>query len=412
MIKINNKEQCCGCAACVQKCPKHCISFEEDKEGFYYPVVNEELCVDCGLCEKVCPVTNARSPKDMPQKVYAYKNENIDIRYRSSSGGFFTTIAETIIDDGGVVFGARFDNNWRVVHGFTETKEGLKYFRGSKYVQSFIGNSFKQVEEFLKLGKKVLFSGTPCQISALYLFLRKDYENLYTMDFVCHGVPSPGIFKWYLQERINEVALLGDKNSVSFSTITSIPKGDILIPNGIEIKDIRFRDKCTGWKKYSFALYLVKASADGEKIQLTLSKDCGQDFYLKGFIGDLYLRPSCYNCTSKSLSSNSDFTVADFWGQEDNVPEFDNDTGVSAILMNTDKAKFLISHMDGLHFLEMDFQTFFQQNPSIVHCVKRKRVSVKFWNLYGKYSFTDTISKTYKRNATDILYKIIDKILI
>lgn len=251
MIKINNKEQCCGCAACVQKCPKHCISFEEDKEGFYYPVVNEELCVDCGLCEKVCPVTNARSPKNMPQMVYAYKNENVDIRYRSSSGGFFTTLAETIIDDGGVVFGARFDNNWRVVHGFTETKEGLKYFRGSKYVQSFIGNSFKQVEKFLKLGKTVLFSGTPCQISALYLFLRKDYENLYTMDFVCHGVPSPGIFKWYLQERINEVAQKGDKNSVSFSTITSIPKGDILIPNGIEIKDIRFRDKCTGWKKYS-----------------------------------------------------------------------------------------------------------------------------------------------------------------
>lgn len=410
MINIKEKEQCCGCTACVQKCPKQCIGLAEDNEGFLYPKVNEQICIDCGLCEKVCPVINTRPPKATPAKVYAYKNPNEDVRFNSSSGGFFTTLAEKIIDEQGVVFGACFDSRWRVIHNYTETKEGLKAFRGSKYVQSFVGESFKQAEAFLKSGRKVLFTGTPCQISALHLFLRKQYENLFTMDFVCHGVPSPGIFRWFLQDKLNEVAHVGDKNSVSFPTITSIPKGDVLIPEGIEIKGIRFRDKCTGWKKYSFALYLAKASAEGEKIQFTLSKDLSLNSYLNGFINDLYLRPSCYSCQSKSLSSNSDFTVADFWGQDVTFPEFDNNTGVSAVLINSIRAKELIASIQNISLLEYDFDTFFRYNPSLYHSVKHKRSSSKFWKMYGRYPFAETVWRSYKNNLVDILVKIKQRI--
>lgn len=411
MINIKEKEQCCGCTACVQKCPKQCISLDEDNEGFLYPKINDQLCVDCGLCEKVCPVINTRPPKPTPAKVYAYKNPNEDVRFNSSSGGFFTALAEKIIDEQGVVFGACFDSRWRVIHNYTETKEGLKAFRGSKYVQSFVGESFKQAEAFLKSGRKVLFTGTPCQISALHLFLRKDYDNLYTMDFVCHGVPSPGVFRWFLQEKLNEVALEGDKNTVSLSTITSIPKGDVLIPKGVEIKGIRFRDKCTGWKKFSFALNLAKATADGEKIQFTLSKDLSLNPYLNGFINDLYLRPSCYKCHSKLLSSNSDFTVADFWGQDTSFPEYDNDTGVSAVLLNTAKAEELVESIHDINMTEKEFGTFFQYNPSLNHCVKRKRSSAKFWKLYGRYPFAETVRRSYKNNIIDIIIKIKQRLL-
>lgn len=219
------------------------------------------------------------------------------------------------------------------------------------------------------------------------------------------------MFRWFLQEKLNEVALEGDKNTVSLSTITSIPKGDVLIPEGVEIKGIRFRDKCTGWKKYSFALHLAKATADGEKIQFTLSKDLSLNPYLNGFINDLYLRPSCYNCHSKSLSSNSDFTVADFWGQDTTFPEYDNNTGVSAVLLNTAKAKELVESIHDINMTEKEFGTFFQYNPSLNHCVKRKRSSAKFWKLYGRYPFAETVRRSYKNNIIDIIIKIKQRLL-
>ena len=229
MIKIIQKEQCCGCSACLHICPKHSISFREDKEGFLYPQVDTATCIDCGLCEKVCPVLN-QGEERMPLKVYAAKHADDEIRMKSSSGGIFTLLADQIIDKGGVVFGARFNENWEVVHDYTETKEGLAPFRGSKYVQSNIGNSYKQVEEFLKTGREVMFTGTPCQVAGLKKFLRIDYENLLTVDFVCHGVPSPMVWRKYLAEEI-------------------VRQGNNPVVTGVN-----FRDKSTGWKKFSFVL--------------------------------------------------------------------------------------------------------------------------------------------------------------
>lgn len=165
MISILDKKKCCGCSACAQRCPKHCIKMIEDSEGFLYPKVDGDTCIDCGLCERVCPIQNPGEDR-VPLAVYAAKNPNEVIRRQSSSGGIFTILAEQIIDEGGVVFGAAFNDKWEVEHSYVENKEQLVKFRGSKYVQSRIGESYKDAKSFLKEGRRVLFSGTPCQIAA------------------------------------------------------------------------------------------------------------------------------------------------------------------------------------------------------------------------------------------------------
>lgn len=343
MIHITNKYNCCGCGACLQVCPHNCIEMCEDEEGFLYPKVNVDTCVDCGLCEKVCPVLNTGEARE-PLNVYAAKNPDEIVRLASSSGGVFSMLAEKIINQSGIVFGAMWNEKWEVVHGSSENIEDIYKFRGSKYVQSYTGNTFKEVKDALNEGRKVLFSGTPCQVAGLRLYLHKEYENLLTVDFVCHGVPSPGVFRWHLQEEINNYARSASKNSVSLPPIHNIPKGDVLVPEGIEIKDISFRDKRKGWKKYSFALTLAEALADGKQNTVSLSKCCNDYTWLKGF--DLYLRPSCFKCVFRSLRSGSDITIADYWGVHTLLPDFDDDKGVSALLTNTEKGQKFIDQLD------------------------------------------------------------------
>lgn len=308
MINIDHKSKCCGCNACVQRCPKQCILMHEDEEGFLYPKVDATLCIDCGLCEKICPVINQDEPKK-PAQCYVAINPEEDIRVKSSSGGIFTMIAERIIDEGGVVFGAAWNKNWQVEHTYTEVKEGLKIFRGSKYIQSIIGDTFIQAELFLKAGRKVLFSGTPCQIAGLKKFLCKEYDNLFTVDFVCHGVPSPGVFRWYMKE---ELSLYPDYS----------------------VKDICFRDKREGWKKFSFSIDLAKADS---KEFVTLSQTLYEHPFLTGFLNNYYLRPSCHRCPAKQFKSGANITLADYWGYTQSDKIKDDDKGVSAILVSTKK---------------------------------------------------------------------------
>ena len=262
MINIEDKKQCCGCSACVQRCPKQCIVMKEDEEGFLYPVADKDVCIDCNLCEQVCPVLRQREERE-PLDVYAAFNKNEEVRMQSSSGGVFTALAESIIKEGGVVFGARFNEDWEVVHDYVETVEGLSAFRGSKYVQSRIGCTFSQAEQFLKQGRKVLFSGTPCQIAGLKLFLRKEYENLLSVDFICHGVPSPGVWRQYLNEFI---ALMGNKKNSVFS-----PSKPMVLNSIRDISRIEFRNKRLGWKKFSFALTLSVPIGHGAKNTVLLS---------------------------------------------------------------------------------------------------------------------------------------------
>ena len=388
MVEIKEKKDCCGCNACVQKCPKQCISLKEDFEGFLYPIVDKATCIDCGLCEKVCPVLHQNEPRE-PLKVYAAKNYNEEIRKQSSSGGIFTLLAEKIIQESGVVFGARFDENWEVRHDYTETIEGLAAFRGSKYVQSRIEDNYLKAETFLKQGRKVLFSGTPCQIAGLKRFLRKEYENLLTVDFICHGVPSPGVWRRYLQETVVRMC---DKNSVSTDPI-SIEKA--------RIESISFRDKESGWKKYSFTLTLSATTWSGVKNTVSLSEVFPKNTFMKGFLADLYLRPSCYACPAKCGKSDSDITIGDFWGIQNYYPELDDDKGISLLIISNKNCKDLLLQVQLYEQKEIQHVYFKSVNcPS-----EREKFFLKETCIY------DRINKLCQNTKLTIIKKMIIRIL-
>lgn len=377
MINIKEKQDCCGCGACVQACPKQCIGMTADREGFFYPHVDDGICVDCGLCENVCPVINQNEPKE-PLFVYAAKNNNEEIRLKSSSGGIFTLLAEQIISEGGVVFGARFNENWEVVHDFTETIEGLAPFRGSKYVQSTIGDNFIKVKKFLSDGRKVLFSGTPCQISGLKKYLRKEYDNLVTVEVVCHGVPSPMIWRDYLDyKRAKRVA---GKNTVS-SSIDDMPV----------ITDISFRDKTNGWKKFGFKI--IYAASKAAENSVSKSSDTidyeitplNEDLFMRGFLKNLYLRPACHHCAVRHGRSGADISVADYWGVQSIHPDMDDDKGTGLVLINTERGENIyriISNQIGNK--TSDYNKAIMYNPCIVRSVNIPNRRQQFWSVYQK----------------------------
>ena len=309
-MRTLDKPVCTGCGACFSICPISCISMKQDTEGFLYPVIDDTGCTQCKKCEKTCSSIMNKGVEHKPLNVYAAKNHNEEIRYQSSSGGIFSLLAESVIREGGVVFGARFNNTWEVIHEYTETIEALNVFRGSKYVQSITGDTYKQAKGFLENSRKVLYSGTPCQIAGLKAFLKRDYDNILTLDFVCHGVPSPLVWKKYLGEVVN------------------MPDAQIL--------KIKFRDKKYGWKHYHFVL----TYSDKGKQSLFIEASTKNSF-MKGFIQNLYLRPSCHNCPVKSLKSGSDITIADYWGIQDILPEFDDDKGISLVMTNTEKGEMI-----------------------------------------------------------------------
>lgn len=333
MINILDKSQCCGCEACVQVCPKQCITFVEDTEGFRYPSVNTDQCINCSLCEKVCPVINQNNKKE-PLEVFAAKNKNEQDLFSSSSGGLFLIFANRIVKEGGVVFGARFDEHWNVVHSYSETEDGIRAFMGSKYVQSRIGSSYKEARDFLLKGRKVLFTGTSCQISGLKRFLQRDYENLLTIDVICHGVPSPKVWQRYLTE-------------IQLAT-PMVNKGSI--------KSISFRDKRINWKNFCFTLSFSETSIDRNPQIVSLTHLHREDPYMRLFLRNLILRPSCYKCPAKQGKSWSDLTIADFWGIERFYPEFDDERGVGLLMVNSEK---------GRHAMELDVDAMLMKEVSL-----------------------------------------------
>ena len=311
MIEIKDKHDCCGCEACVNACPKSCIDLLYDNEGFMYPSIRVDSCINCNKCVKACPVINKPNKTETPIETLSAINNDEGIRISSSSGGIFSLLAEWTIERGGVVFGAVFDEEWNVKHDYTNTKEDLFRFRGSKYVQSRICTAYKDAEKFLKQGIYVFFTGTSCQIAGLKRFLNKEYENLLTADCLCHGVPSPKVWNSYIKE------ITGDLN---------------------DIENISFRDKRTGWKKYSFTITLK----DGNKI----THPAYDDIYMKGFLSDLYLRPSCERCPTKSGRCRSDITLADCWGIDRFNPHMDDDNGTGLILVNSVKGQNIIHSLN------------------------------------------------------------------
>lgn len=361
MIEIVEKSDCVGCEACVQRCPKQCIVMKEDAEGFLYPQIDIEKCIDCGLCERVCPVINQGEPRK-PLVAYAAKNQDESVRLSSSSGGVFTALAEYVIAQGGVVFGARFDESWNVVHDYVETIEGLSAFRGAKYVQSRIGQSFLRAETFLKQGRMVLFSGLPCQITGLKKFLRKDYDNLITVELFCHGVPSPMVWKRFLEE-------------------------DVAIPH-IRLKSISFRDKVSGWKNYSF--FYSQEDANGVQLH---RMPFAKNLFMRGFLADLYLRPSCYHCPAKQFKSGSDLTIGDYWGVKLAHPELDDDKGVSAVLVNTDRGVKILQTVQHISLYASTFENVVKCNPALMKSAQEPAKRPLFFELLNQYKVSEIVVK-------------------
>ncbi len=263
-------------------------------------------------------------------KILAINNKDEQIRRKSSSGGVFYILANQVVALGGVVFGAKFDEDFQVVHGYTETAEGIEAFMQSKYVQSDVGTAYKDAEKFLKEGREVLFSGTPCQISALRKYLQKDYENLITVDFICHGVPSRRIWREYIDEMSKKK----------------------------EIVSVNFRDKTQGWRVFSLKIDY----ADGS----TYRKNLEEDIFVSGFLKNLYLRPSCYECSFRGFDRVSDITLADFWGVQREYPELFDDKGTSLVLIRSDKVyDMIMSQSENLVYKDIPEEVVRRTNSAV-----------------------------------------------
>ena len=321
MINITDKSKCTGCTACVTACPRQCIVMRRDRDGFDYPVANPDLCIGCGKCDALCPVLN---PRGKHEPVAAYAARVPGYMMESSSGGVFPQLAEDVIKAGGVVFGAVMNDDLTVGHSEAETMDEVQRMRGSKYVQSDMYSSYEDVRNYLEEGRKVLFTGTPCQIAGLNAYLGKEYDNLLTADVACHGVPSPGLWAKYADALERKY--------------------------GSSIADVRFRDKSSGWRRYSFSF-----RAGDRDVSVPYVKDP----YMTLFLQDMTLRPSCHACPAREGRSGSDLTLADLWNVAATVTEMDDDKGVSLVIANSVKG---CKALDGMDLRAVDAETARQMN--------------------------------------------------
>lgn len=363
MIEIKDKTDCVGCFACKNICPQNAISMIEDEYGFKYPSINYNICTNCGLCEKVCPIINKKEENRLNSKSYAAINKNAEVRMNSSSGGMFSIIAEYIINNGGVVYGAKFNDKFLVEHARAEKIEDIEKFRGSKYIQSDINKTFREAKKDLETGRKVLFTGTPCQVEGLKSYLIKDYDNLYTQDFICHGVPSKNIWEKYLEYRKKQ-----DKE---------------------EPKNISFRNKENkGWNEYQL---VFKYSNFNKYI------DHIDDLFMKAFLSDIALRDSCYKCQFKKKHRISDITLADFWGINNVVPEMNDEKGTSLILINSEKGEKIFRKLqEKIIYKEVDFEHAIKYNKSMIKSAETNKNRKTFFKELENNDFENLIDRYSK----------------
>lgn len=373
-MKIENLVTCTGCHACYSVCPKSAIAMAANDEGFLYPQIDAEKCVRCGQCERVCPALSPLQKEGEDTRAFAAINNDEKIRLESSSGGIFTALAQKVIDAGGVVFGAKFAPDLSVVHGWTDTADGLEDFRGSKYVQSVIGDLFKECKRFLDGGRKVLFSGTPCHIQGLKKYLGKEYENLLAIDCICHGVPSPLVWQKYVDFRAKKFGATRRK-----------------------IVKTSFRRKYSGWKMYSLSFSFAN---DSEYIG-----PLNRDPYMQMFLRDECLRGSCYACPCKSAARVSDISLADFWGIQVEFPELDDDKGTSFLVVHSEKGEEALKSLENCSVREIPLDAGLRHNPSLVKSVSRPQKretffrdlrTVRFEKMIRRYATTPFYVRAYR----------------
>lgn len=336
--EVASKDLCTGCTACASICPRKCICMTEDFDGFTYPkVVNEALCISCGACEQVCPILNQIEHKEFLTKAYAALSKSDLLRMESSSGGIFSELSKIVIQSRGIVYGASYDKNNSVEHIGVDNIDDLGKLRGAKYSQSNLGDCFLTVKKQLDSGIKVLFSGTPCQIGGLKAFLKKDYDNLFCIDFVCHGVPSPLAWKKYIKYR----AQIDDNNNP---------------PDYINL-----RNKESGWSNYSYSVEF--AYSKGKRY---LRKN-NEDLFMNLFVNNYILRNSCSACRFKGYSRVSDITLGDFWGIWDINSEMDDNRGTSLVLIHSVEGEELFrAASDNIKSNQVTLEQASMMNPSLL----------------------------------------------
>lgn len=361
MELIKSKSDCCGCSACSNICPKEAITMTMDTEGFLYPAINDSLCINCGMCKNTCAFQNGYN-KNTVQKAYGLKHNNLQTRLSSRSGAAFILISDAIIEKGGVIYGAAFNDDFTVHHKRAITKEERDLFKGSKYVQSEMNDCFKQVENDLVAKKYVMFSGTACQVAGLYAFLNKsniDTSLLYTVDLVCHGVPSNKIWSEFLNYTLKK-------------------------SGGKKITNATFRDKELGWAPHFESVWV-----DDKKIT---SKTYASLFYKNDI-----LRPSCYECKYTNINRPADFTLADFWGVDKQLEKFNDNKGVSLLLVNSEKGVTLFDFVkSNSDYREVKIENCTNANPNLRRTTDKPLDRDVFWAMYYNKGFDKTL-KTYKR---------------
>ena len=387
-MEICKKELCNGCTACANICPKSCITMVADEEGFLRPSVDESLCVNCGRCGKICSVVNFGTVENIKTTAYCAINKNDEARKNSTSGGVFTLVSQWVFNQNGVVFGARYNESFDVVHTRIESLSELSLLRGAKYSQSRLDDCFVQVKSALEEEKYVLFSGTPCQIGGLVSFLGKEYEKLILVDLICHGVPSPKVWRHYVEYRCKR-------------------DNDGELPANINL-----RSKESGWPSYS-----IRFEYGVDKIYSELNF---KDPFLRGFVGNFYLRPSCYDCRFKSISRVSDFTLGDFWGVWSQMPQMNDGKGTSLVFLHSEKARSLWNQIsNGLQFLEVDPDESIKENPSAIVSSSLPKRRKEFFDRYEKEDFLTLIDElrpipnpsAFKNRVRQFLGRVKRKIL-
>lgn len=374
---LASRKICTGCTACYSVCPNNSIRMVSDQFGFLYPKIDAENCVGCLKCEKSCPVCNPLVADGIEPMAYAAYSLNEKTRMNSSSGGIFGEIANHIIEQNGYVYGAAYTDDFVVKHCGVNSREKLTQLQGAKYSQSVLDQIFLDVKRHLLNAEKVLFVGTPCQIYGLKAFLNKSYDNLFTVDFVCYGIPSPVIWRKYVQYRSC------NDNSGEFP------------------KMINLRSKETGWREYKYSILFQYSK---EKKYSALN---GTDLYSKLFVSNCINRESCSECHFKGINRISDLTLADFWGIWDILPEMDDDRGTSAVIAHSEEGIRIINAIsDKLKIQRVEISQVMLRNPSLIHASKlnRKRNRIMRMIIKGKMSKVENMLE--KKKDKMILEKV------
>lgn len=376
MINIVDKKKCTGCMACYNSCPVNCIQMQEDNEGFWYPCVDKKNCINCGKCEKSCPFLENVIPASDFELCYAAYNKNDKERAISSSGGIFLALAKYVIDMGGIVYGAAYNCDMMVYHKKAENITELLDLVGSKYLQSRLDRVYGEIQKFLEDRRYVMFVGTACQIAGLRGFLKKEYDNLLTVDFICLGVPSPKVWKDYLETFF-------DKRNIKF---------------------VNFKDKTWGWHTFSLRI-------DDPEIKIRNGRET---YYFAGYFKQLYSRPSCSECYFKGKNRVSDITISDCWGYEYIASEMDDNRGLSSIECHSDKGiQIFDSIKNKLEWKESNIEDVKKYNSNYCESAPMGRQRSRFWkdyDLLSKEELFNKYCKPEKETGLELIVKLIGSI--